>query len=319
MRVSQLCKVLLILALVGHNQVAWSHAEHGTGEPIPTIVNSRNLPKGVDLTVVKTTAHQFSLSTDGIQTVEVLGQGGVPFIRIQKAVVSANLNSPDWYRAQQPGGGPIPARLKSGSNPLKLEADWKVLAQQAGLGWYDPRLVDENQKSFKLTLRVNNQPYDVQVQRKPAPAFVGYWTSRILTEPDSTLGLSVLIPGLTTGAISLMRAPGATTVVDVIDTSGKPFLRSAPQGYWVNVEHPWFKDLGLFVNTEQPEIRQEWGKQWIKASASGMLTYQDPRLKSPKVSNKSPRPWKIAMRELGKTDTEHLSGELLWQSVKNSH
>ena len=87
----------------------------------------------------------------------------------------------------------------------------------------------------------------------------------------------------------------------------------------MNVEHPWFKDLGLFVNTEQPEIRQEWGKQWIKASASGMLTYQDPRLKSPKVSNKSPRPWKIALRELGKTDTEHLSGELLWQSVKNSH
>lgn len=299
--------------LGAQGQLARAHAEHGTGEPVPQVINARQLPKGVDLAVVKTTAFQFSLSSDGKQEIEVLADDGEAFIRISKRVVLANVNSQHWYRSMQPGGGPIPARLKSGEQILSLPPDWKPVAEQAGFGWYDARLVDESRTSLALTLRINGQRHEASIQRKPL-VFAGYWNSYLTREPQSA-GVTALIPGLSTGAISLTRDPSSPATVEVLDTSGKAFLRSAPEGYWVNTSHPWFRELGLHVNTQNPRHYRDWPADWVMASGSLMLTYQDPRLKAPGGTSKSIRKWSIPVRMLEDGRTSHFTGEMAWRAA----
>lgn len=313
MQLQRIAGAFLLVAGLVTAPAVWAHAEHGSGEPVPRVAAATRLPKGVDLVVVKTTAHQFSLSSDGQQSIEVLSDDGQAFIHIQQQRVLANINSPHWYRALQPGGGPVPARLKSGEQFLKLEPDWKPVAQQSGFGWYDSRLVDETQSSFKLTLRINGKLHPVSIERKAA-AFTGYWSSRLTREPELG-GLTAVIPGLTTGAIALTRDPSYKGTLEVLDAVGKPFLRANADGYWVDVTHSWFGGLGLFVNRQNPQSRKEWSADWVKVSDSRMLTYQDPRLKSPEGKSRAVRQWNIPVREMQTGEPVQFEGQMQWHST----
>lgn len=300
----------------------WAHAEHGMGEPVPQVLSTKPLPKGVDLLVVKTTAHQFSLSSDGQQRIDVLGEDGEAFLRIDKDQVLANANSAWWYRAQQPGGGPVPERLKAGDRYIKQEAAWMPIAAQSGFGWYDARLVDAQRSRFTLTLRVNGTDHAVHIERKAAPAFSGYWTSRLTAEPD-TIGLSALIPGLSTGTIALTRDPEDAKTVDILDSKGQAFIRSTQQGWWVNTTHVWFKQLGLFVNIPPQALSGTGESLWVKASDARMLTYQDPRLQAPSAARtgssggaaNAAKQWRIPVRIQGHPQTLHFAGEMQWKAV----
>lgn len=305
----------LLLAALASSQQAWAHAEHGMGEPVPQLTSSKLLPKGVSLEVVKTTAFQFSLATDGKQSVEVLSDEGEAFIQIQQAQVRANTNSAYWYRAQQPGGGAVPERLKDGEHYRKLPAAWTSIAGQAGFGWYDARLLDENLKRFTLKLRINNQTIALPIERKAVAAFQGYWSNQ-LQGADEQLGLHALIPGLTGGAIALRRSLDGPDTLEVLDTRARAFLRSTADGFWVDTSHPWFKKLGLFVDSQRPITRADWGSEWVKASNSSLLTYQDPRLQGQGKPAPAPQAWRIPVRLSGKAQQAHFSGNTVWVPKK---
>ncbi len=320
----RLTAALLLAIALSHGRQALAHAEHGTGEPVPQLASSSKLPKGVDLLVIKTTAYQFSLSSDGEQDIEVLADNGEPFIRIRQRIIQVNLNSAHWYRAQQPGGGAVPARLKLGDEVIAMKPDWKPVAQQTGFGWYDPRLVDENLTSFKLALNINGTRHVVEIQRKPLAAFKGFWTSR-LTRASQSVGLDAMIPGLSTGTIALTRAADSKQTFEVLDAQGKPFIRSAPDGYSVDVKHPWFKSLGLYVNVPDLDPAADGttaGKAaaanplWVAASPSLMLTYQDPRLKAPNDNSKATRSWRIPVRGTSDGKTAQFAGDIQWRSTR---
>ncbi len=63
------------------------------------------------LQVVKTNAYQFALATDGQQRVEILARTNA-LLRFDRDKLYADLNATGWHRSRQPGGGPIPERLK---------------------------------------------------------------------------------------------------------------------------------------------------------------------------------------------------------------
>jgi hypothetical protein len=123
------------------------------------------------------------------------------------------------------------------------------------------------------------------------------------------------MPGLSTGAIALTRVAADKGVLEVLDASGKAFIRSSSDGWWVNVGHPWFKDMGLFLNTQNPDTRGDWGPSWVKASGSLMLTYQDPRLQAPKGQARAVRHWSIPVRAMDNPKSELIAGDMQWREV----
>lgn len=306
-----LFNLLFVASLAVFHNASHAHAEHGGGEPVPQIAKGVKLPKGVSLQVVKSNAYQFTLATDGNQKVEVIGEDGIPFLRIEKSKVSANLSSPSWFRAQQPGGGAIPPSLKDGEAFKKLAPNWKEVAEHTGYGWYDARLLQEDKDKFKLKLNINGKMTDVQVVRVATPGFQGYWTSTISKEPAFD-ELTVLMPGLSSGAISVRRDMKAKLNYEILDDRQLPFVQLTPEGCWVNVQHPWFDKLGLYVNkAEAPN-----SKGWVKASSSGLITYQDPRLHVKDSEPKKARTWKISMRVMGTEKADTVEGDTRWVSKK---
>lgn len=314
--------VLLTFCLIGFQgsqNLARAHAEHGAGEPVPQIAKGARLPKGLSLEVVKSNAYQFSLATDGKQKVEVIGDDGIAFLRIERSKVFANLNSPNWFRAQQPGGGAIPPSLKEGDAFKKLPPNWKEVAEHSGYGWYDPRLLQEDLQKFKLKLSINGTNREIPVARVAAPGFKGYWTSTITKEPAFE-ELTVLMPGLSSGAISVQRDLKAKHNYEILDDRQLPFIQLTAEGCWVNVQHPWFEKSGLFVKKEEALS----SKGWAKASSSGLITFQDPRLHVKDSEPKKPRQWKISIRvmgsvkgqEKGSENTDTVEGETRWITKK---
>lgn len=308
---SLLISLLALCCLMGFHSISYAHAEHGAGEPVPQIAKGTKLPKGISLEVVKTNAYQFSLATDGNQKVEVIGEEGSAFLRIEKSKVFANLSSPSWFRAQQPGGGAIPPSLKDGNSYKKLPPNWKEVAEHSGYGWYDPRLLQEDKDQFKLKLSINDKTREILVKRVAAPGFQGYWTSTITKEPAFD-ELTVLIPGLSSGAISIRRDLNAKQNYEVLDDRQLPFLQLTAEGCWVNVQHPWFEKSGLFVKKSESVS----SKGWAKASASGLITFQDPRLHVKDSEPKKPRQWKMSVRVMGTEKIDTIEGDTKWVPKK---
>lgn len=303
--------LLVLCCLIGFHDVSQAHAEHGAGEPIPQVAKDTKLPKGVSLEVVKSNAYQFSLATDGNQKVEVIGEEGTAFLRIEKSKVFANLHSPSWFRAQQPGGGAIPPSLKEGSTFKKLPPNWKEVAEHSGYGWYDPRLLQEDTQKFKLKLSINGKVREIPVVRVAAPGFQGYWTSTITKEPAFD-EITVLIPGLSSGALSVRRDTKAKQNYEILDDRQLPFIQLNAEGCWVNVQHPWFEKSGLFVKKSEAVS----SKGWARASTSGLITFQDPRLHVKDGEPKKPRHWKITVRVIGTEKMDTVEGDTEWVSKK---
>ncbi|MDH4394785.1 MAG: hypothetical protein QE278_03810 [Limnobacter sp.] len=308
-------RVLLSLSalwcIVGFQGKSHAHAEHGAGEPVPQIAKGTKLPNGISLEVVKSNAYQFSLATDGNQKVEVIGEEGSAFLRIEKSKVFANLSSPSWFRAQQPGGGAIPPSLKDGGAYKKLAPNWKEVSEHSGYGWYDPRLLQEDTQKFKLKLNINGKVREIPVVRVAAPGFQGYWTSTITKEPALD-ELIVLMPGLSSGAISVQRDFKAKQNYEILDDRQLPFIQLKADGCWVNVEHPWFEKSGLFVKKSEAVS----SKGWARASSSGLITFQDPRLHVKDGEPKKPRQWKIAIRVIGTEKVDTVEGDTKWVAKK---
>ncbi|WP_370262924.1 hypothetical protein, partial [Limnobacter sp.] len=243
------CLALSVFSLgTLHPQQAFAHAEHGSEGGVPTVVSQ--LPKTVQLSVAKSAAYQFALSTNGQHTVLVYGEDQQrPFLKIQGQRVQADVHSTGWHRAQQPGGGAIPPSLKENPN---MPARWVPLADDGTVGWYDPRLQQEDLLSFNLKLSVDGKIRQVEVARVEAPKMDGFWRPVVTHEPDHP-NLFVMVPGLSGNALMLSNNGGQT--VAVLDAQGQPFLRVGANGTWLKHTHGWAKDLGLYFEADP---QQDW-------------------------------------------------------------
>ncbi|MEQ9108223.1 MAG: hypothetical protein RLO04_12225 [Limnobacter sp.] len=295
---------LIISALV-QTTPAFAHAEHGSEGGIPTVSSKVKLPKGISLQVVKTNAYQFSLATDGQQRIEVLGEDKRPFLRFDGNKLYADLNATGWHRSRQPGGGPIPDRLKE--NP-KQKPNWILLDTQTGYGWYDPRLVNEEVAHFNLSMVANGKATNVRIERVQAEPMTGYWRPMLTTEPEFN-GFNALIPGLSGNALLLARMGTAQEEFQVLDDQNEPFLELRKNGVWLNSAHKWAQKTALFFSPGTSE------SPWVKVSETGTVTYNDPRLDRKPAKTSDTGTWTIPVKQKDTDKLNVLKGELKWQRI----
>ncbi|HEY1058104.1 MAG TPA: hypothetical protein VGE55_05160 [Limnobacter sp.] len=289
----------------------WAHAEHHNEGGVPTLKQTSTLPKGVDVSVVQTTAYQFALATNGQHAVDILDQRGKPFLRVRNGQVQADVNNPNWYRAQQPGGGAIPAAVKSG----KLPESWVAVQQADGIGWYDARLMDETLKAFTVKLRVDGQVHTLRVAREAEKPVTGFWQPKILAvrstdNPALVDQLLTVIPGLSGQTVMVSILPGTEGSFEVLDEHMQAFARLGTDGALLNRQHPWSNSLGLFARAEQT------ADGWSEVSNSNTLAWQDPRLKVQKPNKPGVQSWKIGLRHQPDGAIVWIDGESSWQPIR---
>lgn len=298
-------RVFLYGAIFTHNPIAQAHAEHGSESGTPKVSAKSPMPTGVSLAVAKSTGFQFLLSTDGKQTVEVLADDGKPFLRIHNNTANANVSSVAWHRAQQPGGGAVPPAIKQG----QLPEQWVLVQQTPGLGWFDPRLNNEEVPSFVLKLRTGKKVWPIRIERKADAVLSGFWQPVLQQEPDIE-GFSALIPGLSGNAIMLTHTQQSQAPLQVLDDQNTPFLRMGSDGIWLDTSHPWAPELGLFPPSSKA------GERWVKLSDSSTITYTDPRLKHTGTNNnKKTSQWTIPLRASNEKPVLVIGGQLVWRST----
>jgi hypothetical protein len=289
-----------------YSPLVHAHAEHGTEGGIPTVSAKTKLPKGVSLQVVKSNAYQFALATDGKQKIEILGEDGRAFIRFDGDQLYANLNATGWHRSRQPGGGPLPDRLKT---KIRLKPNWILLDRQAGYGWFDPRLMKEDLPRFNLSLRVNGKTMPVRIERiEPAP-MTGYWRP-VLTGESPFEGLNVMMPGLSGSSVMLSRPSAGDETFQVLDDSGKAFLELRSDGAWLDSRHEWATKLDLFYSMDTA------GTAWVKVSETGTITYSDPRLARKPSSQAENGQWSLPVKSMPAGVVREIAGELRWQKIE---
>lgn len=299
----------LILSVPFHATPVFAHAEHGTEGGVPTVSPKARLPKGVSLQVVKTNAYQFALATDGKQRIEILGEDKRAFLRFDNDKLYADLNSTGWHRSRQPGGGPVPDRLKD--NP-KLKPNWVLLDKQAGYGWYDPRLIKEDVAHFNLGLVANSKPLNVRIERIEPEPMTGYWRPILNSEPDFA-GLNAMVPGLSGNAFMLSRMGTAKGDFQVLDDQGLPFIELRKDGVWLNSAHAWADSLEIF---HSPATAQS---TWVKVSETGTITYADPRLDYKPSKTTGVGNWIIPVKLKDSDQQSLLKGELRWQKIEQAN
>ncbi len=284
---------------------AHAHAEHGTEGGIPTIMSKAKLPEGSSLQIVKTTAFQFAMATDGNARIEILGEDKKPFLRFDKQAVFADLNSTGWHRAQQPGGGPIPDFIKDNKN---LKPNWVQIQQEPGYGWYDSRLMNESIAHFDLLMRQGKQTIKVRVERVEPEPMQGFWRP-IQTETTEFNSLNSLIPGLSGNTLMISRLGSATSDYQILDDKAEPFLELRADGVWLNATHRWADELGLFYD------KSSKGKGWINISSGSTITFNDPRLAQKPAKTGAVGQWNVPVKRLADDKVSNVQGELRWQSV----
>lgn len=289
-----------------HSNSAFAHAEHGNEGGIPTVSPKAKLPKGVSLQVVKSTAYQFALSTDGQQQIEILGEDKRAFLRFEGKQLFADLNSSGWHRSRQPGGGPVPERLKTKQPP---KPNWVLLDQQPGYGWYDPRLLNEEMAHFNLALRVNGKPVNIRIERQEPEAMTGYWRP-VLTTDNLPDGLNAMVPGLSGKTFMLSRLATAQADYQVLDAKGEPFIELRPDGVYLDSKHPWAAKTELFFSPQAGQAK------WVKVSETGTITYADPRLDNKPAKASQTGRWAVPVRMKGSDRISLLEGELKWQRIE---
>lgn len=284
---------------------AHAHAEHGAEGGIPTVSSKAKLPKGISLQVVKSNAYQFALATDGQQRIEILGEDKRAFLRFDGDKLYADLNATGWHRSRQPGGGPIPDRLKEAGS---LEPNWILLDKQPGYGWYDPRLMNEEVAHFNLGLIADGKPLKVRIERVEPEPMTGYWRPLLTNEPEFN-GLNAMVPGLSGNAFMLSRMAVAQEEFEVLDEQGKPFLELRKDGVWLDSSHPWANKTELFHSPGQAD------SPWVKVSETGTVTYSDPRLDNKPEKTADIGNWSIPVKAKNGDKLSVLKGELKWQRI----
>ena len=245
------------------------------------------------------------MSTDGQQKIEILGEDKRAFLRFDGNKLFADLNATGWHRSRQPGGGPVPDRLKTKPAP---KPNWVLLDQQPGYGWYDPRLLNEEMAHFNLGLRVNGKPLNVRIERREPTPMTGYWRPNLRTE-NIPEGLNAMVPGLSGNMFMLSRLATAEGDFQVLDTKGQPFLELREDGVWLDSKHPWAKQTELFYTPVADS-------GWVKVSETGTITYAEPRLDAKPKKASQTGEWAVPVKLKGSDKTSLLEGELKWQRIE---
>ena len=230
---------LVGLALVGGLVAAAPAAAHEVDPTVRFVIDEAPEVEGLTIQVATSVTTELLVENATDLPLEVLSDGGQPFLRIGPAGVEANLAAPDWYLTNQPFGGEVPAGASPDAPPR-----WTRVSEEPAWGWFDHRLHptavtgqlgEGRAPSFVIPLRYGGDDVEVRghlERRLTVPRFAAALT----TPPEPQSGLEVqLLDGRAPGLFARYDGPGEALV---LGTDGEPFLRLGTEGALVNRHSP---------------------------------------------------------------------------------
>jgi hypothetical protein len=261
-------------------------AAHTTDPTIVTRIDAVTPPlPGVTVEVRAGAADQLLVVNTTAQPVEVVATGGEPFLRIGPDVVAANLDSPDWYRANSPqGAARVPATAKAGAKPR-----WATVARGASWGWFDHRLHDTERSltpelrgvrrtvrlaGWTVPLRHGGAAVTVSGHVEYRPVLGSFRT--VVTDRPRGVEVDALdgrVPGL------FLRWDGKGALV-VRGIAREPFARLTTNGAEVNDASPTWQEDQRLRGVAPPGVPVDAGATpaWRRTGTSPQLTWLDRRL-----------------------------------------
>lgn len=234
---------------------------------------------GVTVEIRTGVADQLLLVNTTPTPVEVLDTNGVPFLRIARDHVEANLASADWYRSNSP--------LGLAKVPAVAVTTWRVVANAGSWGWFDHRLhptarmPTESQRRSRIPVRLadwtvplrygaTNVTVSGHVEYRPVQ---GRLHSVVGREPAGVVAdvLDGRVPGL------FVHWNGAGTLT-VRGVGGEPFARFDRTHVEVNeASETWQEDQRL--RGTAPAVAADPAKpRWRRVGAQPTLAWLDRRL-----------------------------------------
>lgn len=183
------------------------------------------LPEGVVVQVAAGVAVQLVADNPTDRPLEVLGEGGRPFLRLSRRGVEGDVGSPDLATSGNPVGG---GRRAAG--PVR----WTLLSRGTSWGWFDHRLhpadlgapADRTRAQelagWSVALRYGGRPVTASGQVRFAPV---RGTLQVTVDPPPPGVQAQVLQGRLPG-LFLSAAPG--TSVTVLGADGEPFVELGP-------------------------------------------------------------------------------------------
>lgn len=244
------------------------------------------LPAGVVVAVQPSVVDELVVSNPTPTPLDVLAQGGEPFLRVSSAGVLANLASPDWYATGTPEGGPpLPADVARDRG--RGAPRWAQVSSGDTWSEFDPRLhpaaavspavraaaQDRVLRTWTIPLRYGGRPLQATGHVLFSPVRGGLLV--VLSHTPSGLVAGALqgeLPGL------FLRVPAASRV-DVEGRDGRPFLRFGGGVVQANTASASWADDQRARGRAAPASGD--APHWTVVARSQSWSWLDPRLRYP--------------------------------------
>jgi hypothetical protein len=282
-------------------------------DPLPTVF------AGMRVEVHRTMGPQVVIANPTGQVLEVLDDGGTPFVRIGPSGVEGNLAAKAWYETYSPGAV-APAAAAHGSPPR-----WVRAASEPSFGWFEPRLDvkraplpvevivagrSADLRRWSLPLRIDGEAVWLTGVFRYEPPPKGTFVARLTSPSRVAPGVRVhLLRGRTAGFL-LQNSSGAELHVDGVD--GEPFLRIGPNGVDANVRsRTWRMSARASDRRPAPAAGRTSLPDWQRVAAVPRFSWIDPRAQAPQATGSDAVSWSIPLRLDGQSLA--VRGETVWK------
>jgi hypothetical protein len=276
--VRRACLLLLALLLLPGTADAHSYSDPALRSVLDEVRPS--LPSGVSVALRPSVVDELVLTNSTDVPLEVLGLDGVPFLRVRRGLVEADVAHPDWYRTALPEGAPaLPPYARPGA-----AARWRAVARTGTWSEFDPRVrppVSVSRElraagrrrvvaSWSVPLRYGGMPLTATGQVLLEPVRGGLVVAA--TQVPSGLTVTPLqgeLPGL------FLRVPAGHDAL-VLGSDGRPFLSFSAGTVSARLASPsWRADQAARGRTVS-------GEGWQVVARAQSFSWLDPRLRYPR-------------------------------------
>lgn len=283
------------------------------------------LPAGVELSIFEGDASELVLVNPFPEPISVLDAEGKPYVRVSSDGVFGDVESP--YLAATDG---VVAHASPAPPGCCGPGRWMRLSDKNGWAWAEPRLDDpigrnpaaggdrgladlqqgQPLASWEIGLAQADRQFTVSgtLERRPP----GRLRSAVDAQPD---GLTATVIESRVPQVQLTARPG--TVVEVIGSDRRPFIRMTPQGTMGRTASADYQNHMRAIGLAPPT-----GPDWVPTVGSGpsKATWADFRLmvtgEPPATSGAEPvvvKRWQIPVTVDGKPG--EISGTTSWEPI----
>lgn len=228
-------------------------------------------------------APQILIANHGQQTLEILDQNGVAFVRIEPQGVFANVTAAAWYNTYSTAGLSVPKKARDPDTPPQ----WQQVSEQSQWGWFDPRLastdvppppgaqtqhVSQTFAAWQIPARIDGAPVSLRGHYRYTPPQTRSRQARLRNENLAQNGIGVqLIPG---PVDAFMLQNHTDQSVTVMGYAGEPFLKIGPDAVQANLSSPTWREWGrVSLSADSPDEQVSWQR----VAGGSTFTWLDPR------------------------------------------